>query len=191
MTGRWHEGLPNDLFKPANTGINGPESAENPRRTVTTIEIENYIALHNVVVHNAFVHCNRPLGQNSLYEEEAKMNPFETQARLGRELFEVNTSTIRKFVELGGEELRKVWEFNQEFAQKLPEVRDIGSFVELQREYGQSVWEGVKSAVQNRGEIVKDAVEQSGGLIRNVFNPATPAEEVTEKEVKEVQQEAA
>ncbi|MCZ6644183.1 MAG: phasin family protein [Gammaproteobacteria bacterium] len=117
------------------------------------------------------------------------MNPFETQARLGRELFEVNTGTIRKFVELGGEELRKVWELNQEFAQKLPEVRDISTFVELQREYGQTVWEGVKTAVQSRGEIMKDAAEQSGGLIRNIFNPETSVEE--EKEVKEVKEEAA
>ena len=92
------------------------------------------------------------------------MNPFETQVKLGRELFEVNTSTVRKLVELGGEELRKVWELNQGFVQKLPEVRDISSFVELQREYGQTVWEGVKSAVQSRGEIVKDAVEQTGHL---------------------------
>ncbi len=109
------------------------------------------------------------------------MNPFETQSKLGRELFEVNTSTVRKFFELGGEELRKVWERNQEFAQKLPEVRDISTFVELQREYGQSVWEDVKSAVQSRVEIMKDAVEQSGDLIRNVFNTDTPTEEVTDK----------
>ncbi len=107
------------------------------------------------------------------------MNPFEKQVKLGRELFEVNTSTVRKLVELGGEELRKVWELNQEFAQKLPEVRDISTFVELQREYGQSVWEGMQTAIQSRGEIVKDAVEQSGGLIRDVFNAETPAEEVT------------
>ena len=111
------------------------------------------------------------------------MNAFEKQAKLGRELFEVNSSTVRKLVELGGEELRKVWELNQEFAQKLPEVRDISTFVEMQREYGQSVWEGVKTSFQSRGEIVKDAVEQSGGLIRNVFN-AESTEEVTE-EVKE------
>ena len=83
------------------------------------------------------------------------MNAFEKQAKLGRELFEVNSSTVRKLVELCGEELRKVWELNQEFAQKLPEVRDISTFVEMQREYGQSVWEGVKTSFQSRGEIVK------------------------------------
>ena len=109
------------------------------------------------------------------------MNPFETQAKLGRELFAVNTSTVRKFVELGGEELRKVWELNQEFAQKLPEVRDVSTFIEIQREYGQSVWEGVKSAAESRGEIMNDAVEQTSGLIRNVFNTETPAEEVTDE----------
>ncbi len=109
------------------------------------------------------------------------MNVFETQAKLGRELFEVNTSTVRKLVELGGEELRKVWELNQEFAQKLPEVRDISTFVELQREYGQTVWDGVKTAVQSRGEIVKDAAEQTSGLIRNVFNTEAPVVEVTDE----------
>lgn len=109
------------------------------------------------------------------------MNPFETQVKLGRELFEVNTSTIRKLVELGGEELRKVWEFNQEFAQKLPEVRDVNTFVELQREYGQTVWEGVKTAVQSRGEIVKDAFEQSGGLVRGAFTTQPETEEVAKE----------
>ena len=109
------------------------------------------------------------------------MNAFEKQANLGRELFEVNTNTVRKLVELGGEELRKVWELNQTFAQKLPEVRDISTFVEMQREYGQSVWEGLKTGVQSRGEIIQGAVEQSGGLIRNVFSNETTTEEVTEE----------
>ena len=119
------------------------------------------------------------------------MNPFEKQVKLGRELFEVNTSTVRKLVELSGEELRKAWELNQDFATKLPEVRDISTFVELQREYGQSMWEGVKSGVQTRGEIMKGAVEQSGGLLRNVFNAETGTEEVVAVKAEEVKDKAA
>ena len=96
-----------------------------------------------------------------------------------RDLVDASLNLVR------GEELRKVWELNQEFAQKLPEVRDINTFVELQREYGQSVWEGVKSGVQTRGEIVKGAVEQTGGLIRDVFSTDSGAEEVATEEVKD------
>ena len=111
------------------------------------------------------------------------MNPFEKQANLGRELFELNTDAIRKITELSAENFKKYMELNQDFAQKLPEVRDISTFVELQREYGQTVWEGVREDLKARGGIVREAVEQTGGLIRGVFNSDDAAEaEVVETE---------
>jgi len=41
---------------------------------------------------------------------------------------------------------------------------------ELQRSYGQDLWEGVQSDLKTRGEIVREAVEQTGGLVRGVFS---------------------
>ena len=98
------------------------------------------------------------------------MNPIEKQAQLGRELFELNTEAVRKIVELSTENFRKYMELNQDYAQKLPEIRDISAFVELQGDYGQTLWEGVQEDLSARGTIVREAVEQTGGLIRSAFS---------------------
>ncbi len=98
------------------------------------------------------------------------MNPIERQAQLGRDLFELNTETFRKIAELSTENFKKYVELNQDYSQKLPEIRDISTFVELQREYGQNLWEGVKEDFSARGSIVREVAEQTGGLIRTAFS---------------------
>ncbi len=98
------------------------------------------------------------------------MNPIEKQAQLGRELFELNTEAVRKIAQLSTENFTKYVELNQEYAQKLPEIRDISAFVELQRDYGQNVWQGVQEDLSARGTIVREVLEQTGGLVRSVFS---------------------
>ena len=109
------------------------------------------------------------------------MSRLEKGAQLGRELFDLNNSTWTKIVELGNENFKKYVELNQSFVAKLPEVSDISSFVELQRSYGQDLWEGVQSDLKTRGEIVREAVEQTGGLVRGVFSDDDASEEVVVK----------
>jgi hypothetical protein len=96
-------------------------------------------------------------------------NGFEKSTQLGRQLFDLNNNTIAKFVELSSENFRKYLELNQNYVSKLPEVSDVSSFVELQREYGQNLWEGVQADLRARGEIVREAVEQTGSLVRGTF----------------------
>ncbi len=45
------------------------------------------------------------------------MSVLERQVNLGRELFEINTGTVRRLVELQTESFQKYFETNQEFAQ--------------------------------------------------------------------------
>ena len=130
------------------------------RRLIRFLKIN--VAMRNCVLHNCFVHRNNP--------GETVMNPIEKQAQLVRELFELNTATVRQITELSTENFKKYMELNQDYAQKLPEVRDISTFVELQREYGQSLWEGLREDLSARGTIARDAVEQTGGLIRGAFS---------------------
>ncbi|MGD8417427.1 MAG: phasin family protein [Pseudomonadales bacterium] len=96
-------------------------------------------------------------------------NGMENVAKLGRQLFELNNETMVKFVELSSENFKKYLELNQTYVSKLPEVSDLSSFVELQREYGQNLWEGVQADVRARGELVREAVEQTGSLVRGTF----------------------
>lgn len=106
------------------------------------------------------------------------MSMIEKQAKLGRELLELNVDTVRKFAELSSDNFRKYMELNQHYVEKLPEVREVSAFVELQRDYGQSLWEGVRDDFKARGDIVRTAVEQTGTLIRGAFGSEPAAAEV-------------
>lgn len=98
------------------------------------------------------------------------MNAFEKSAQVGRELFEINAETLRKITELSAENFKKYMELNQDYLQKLPEVRELSGFVELQRDYNEKLWKGMQDDLKARGEIVREAVEETGGVIRGAFN---------------------
>lgn len=97
------------------------------------------------------------------------MSRMEKGMQLGRDLFDLNNNTWVKIAELSAENFKKYIELNQSYVEKLPEVRDVSTFVELQRGYGQNLWEGVQSDLKARGEIVREAVQSTGGLVREVF----------------------
>ena len=103
-------------------------------------------------------------------------NGLENAGKLGRGLFDLNNETMLKFVELSTENFKKYLELNQNYVAKLPEVSDVSSFVELQREYGQNLWEGVQADLRARGEIVREVVEQASSMVRG--NVADTAEDV-------------
>ena len=97
------------------------------------------------------------------------MNPFEKQLQLGRKLFELNASTLRRVVEQDAENFRKFMEINQSFFSRLPEAKDLSSFASLQREYGETVWSGAQQALKARGELLRESTGQAGELLRGAF----------------------
>ncbi|MDP6376013.1 MAG: phasin family protein [Pseudomonadales bacterium] len=110
-------------------------------------------------------------------KEEPEMSIIEKQVQLGRELFEINAATVRRLVELQSEGVKQYFETNQDFAKRLPEVKDVSSFVELQREYGKTVWSNTQEGWQSGGEVVREAVENAGAAVRSAFNAEEPAAE--------------
>ena len=97
------------------------------------------------------------------------MNILEKQADLGRTIFEINQNTIQELFKATQENVQKYFALNSEFGQKLPEVRDVSSFVELQREYGETLWGNVREATESQTQIVRSAVEETGNAVRKVF----------------------
>ncbi|MEQ8857886.1 MAG: phasin family protein [Pseudomonadales bacterium] len=113
------------------------------------------------------------------------MNAFERTAQFGRELFEINAESMRKITELSAENFKKYVELNQDYMQKLPEVRELSTFVELQREYNEKLWKGMQDDLKARGDIVREAVEETGGVLRGVFSSATDQVEKAADQVSE------
>ena len=116
------------------------------------------------------------------------MSIIENQMKLGRELFEINTHIARRMTEIAGDGFKQYFETNQEFAKRLAEVRDLSSFVELQRDYGQTLYNGMTERMQTRGEVIKEAVERGGDAMRDAFNVA---QETAEQAVQEATDAAA
>ena len=100
------------------------------------------------------------------------MSVMENQMKLGRDLFEINTQVARRMSEIAGEGIKQYFETNQEFAKRLTEVRDVTTFVELQRDYSKTLYNGLTERLQTQGEVVKDAVERGGEVLRGAFSTA-------------------
>lgn len=114
------------------------------------------------------------------------MNPLEKQFEIGRELVELNTQWFKKIAEFDVQNVQKYVELNQSFAQRLPEVKDVESFVGLQREYGETLWNGAQEVMRARGELVREVASANGEVLKSVYAPAeeTKAEAKVETKAK-------
>ena len=119
------------------------------------------------------------------------MNPFERQMQLGRELMELNAQWFQKIAEFDTANFQKYVEYNQEMASRLPEVRDVQSFTELQREYGETLWNATQEAFKARGELVREAVEANGEAVKSAFNTEEVKEEAPAAKKEAAKKEAA
>jgi len=113
------------------------------------------------------------------------MNQFEKQLQMGRDLVELNAQWFRKIAEFDGDNVRKYVEINQEFARRLPQVSDFESFMGLQREYGETLWNGTQEAFKARSELLREALEANSTSVRSLFSGQD--EEAVQEEQKEEQ----
>ncbi|MEM7078830.1 MAG: phasin family protein [Pseudomonadota bacterium] len=105
------------------------------------------------------------------------MNVIEKQVQLGRDLIELNAEWFRKIAEFDTDNVRKYVEFNQSFAARLPEVKDLAGLATLQREYGETLWGDAQEALRTRGEMLREAMEANTAVVQTAFQAeeAAPA----------------
>ena len=104
------------------------------------------------------------------------MNFFEKQADLQRSLGEVGTSAWRRLVELSSSSTTRYFDLNAEFSKRLPAPGDLSGWTEIQREYGEAVWSNFEEYTKTRGEILKEALDESNELVKSAFNPEADEE---------------
>ena len=72
-------------------------------------------------------------------------------------------------------------ETNPAFGEKLPAVKDVSGFVELQREYGASLWSNVKHSFENQNELFRTAIEETREALKQAFSTQTGKEKPVTK----------
>jgi hypothetical protein len=101
------------------------------------------------------------------------MNMIEKQVEMGRALFEINQNTFQELARTSQDNLKKYFELNSTFSKRIPDVTDVTSFVELQREYNETLWTGIKDTTRGQVDMLKTAVEETGVAVRKAFTVET------------------
>lgn len=97
------------------------------------------------------------------------MSIIERQTTLSKSLYEINTNTVKEWVSLQRGNVEQYIETNKDFGSRISEIKDVTSLVNLQREYGQTLWTNAKGAVEAQNEIVKGAFAHSRDAIKTAF----------------------
>ncbi len=108
------------------------------------------------------------------------MSMMEKQAELGKSLYEINTSTMSEIAELSRKNIEQYFEVNRSFGEKLPEVREVSSFMELQRDYMETLVNHTREAFESQNEILKSAFSET----REAFQVAFTTEEAAKAKAK-------
>jgi hypothetical protein len=114
------------------------------------------------------------------------MSIIEKQTTLGRSIADINTSIFKELVSLQRENIETYFATNQSFSEKLPEVTDISTFVALQREYGEALWNNAKTAVEAQNGIVRHAFEDARDAVKTAFTSESGTDEDTVEAVEPV-----
>jgi hypothetical protein len=109
------------------------------------------------------------------------MNVIEKQSKLGKDIFEINTNTLKELASLQKDNIEKYFDANRAYGEKLPEVKDVTSFVSLQREYTEGIWNGVKDAVSAHTGIVRGAFEETRHAFEEAYTTTSKAAKPAQK----------
>ena len=109
------------------------------------------------------------------------MNIIERQTELGKSLYDINVNALKEFAALQRENIEQYLETNRAFGEKLPAVKDVSGFVELQREYGASLWSNVKHSFENQNELFRTAIEETREAHKQAFSTKTGKEKPVTK----------
>ena len=112
------------------------------------------------------------------------MNMIEKQAELGKSLYEINSSVLSEFAELSRKNIEQYFEVNRSFGEKLPEVREVSSFLSLQREYGETLWNNAREAMESQNAIFQGAFTETRDLVQSAFTTEPDEAPVKVKKAK-------
>ncbi|MGV0034497.1 MAG: phasin family protein [Candidatus Azotimanducaceae bacterium WSBS_2022_MAG_OTU7] len=109
------------------------------------------------------------------------MNMIEKQAKLGKSLYEINTTAMSEIAEMSRKNIEQYFEVNRSFGEKLPEVKEVGSFVSLQREYGETLFNNAREAMEAQTALMQSAFAEARDAVQSAFAPEAPEAPETAK----------
>ncbi len=110
------------------------------------------------------------------------MSIIERQTVLGKSLFQINTQAITDLVELQRKNMEQFFTTNRDFGERIPEIRELGGFLSLQRDYGGTLWSNTKEALSSQNAIFQNAFAETRDALKVAFAPADVASDAEANE---------
>ncbi len=101
------------------------------------------------------------------------MSMIERQTELGKSLFQINVQTLTDLAELQRKNIEQFFTANRDFGERVPEVRELGSLMNLQREYGGTLWNNAREAMASQNAILQNAFTETRDALKTAFIPAS------------------
>ena len=116
------------------------------------------------------------------------MSVIERGQSFVKELNELNVSGVSEYFKIQREALEGLVEANRERFAALREVKGLGDFVSVERDFYAAVQKGFSSSVEKQSDLAKTNWETTGTLVRSLFanSDAADTEAATEEKVAKV-----
>ena len=101
------------------------------------------------------------------------MNMIEKQTELGKSLYEINTSTVSEIAAMSRKNIEQYFAVNRAFGEKLPEVREVSTFMNLQREYSETLWNNAREAVEAQTAVFQGAFAETREAFKAAYTQET------------------
>ena len=97
------------------------------------------------------------------------MNMMEKQAELGKSLYEINTHIMSEMAELSRKNIEQYFEVNRSFGEKMTEIREVSDFMNMQREYGETLWNNAREAMESQNALLQTAFNDTRDALQTAF----------------------
>jgi predicted flap endonuclease-1-like 5' DNA nuclease len=95
------------------------------------------------------------------------MDLMQQPAHIARQLVEINLNTMNKMFQLTGNGIKQLMELTADYLQRLSQPEGMQDLLQIQRNYGQTLANGIREDLQERGELLRGAFKQTTEVFRD------------------------
>lgn len=93
------------------------------------------------------------------------MEVLQRPANVARQLIEINFNTMGELLKLTSTGVQQYLDLNAQYVQRMTSPEGLKNVMDVQRDYGKSLYDGIRGDLQGRGELLRSAFKQTSGVL--------------------------
>lgn len=93
------------------------------------------------------------------------MEVLQRPANVARQLIEINFNTMGELLKLTSTGVQQYMDLNAQYVQRMTSPDGLKNVMDVQRDYGKSLYDGIRGDLQGRGELLRSAIKKTTGVL--------------------------